>query len=88
MRTVCIGRTAVSRRSTQRRNDDDARTINPTLRDLHPQIGPSAGPGDLMHGVRHSSLLTGACASFNECFRRVHAMGDVHRRADFVGGRM
>jgi hypothetical protein len=37
-----------------------------------------------LHGVRHSSLLTGACASFNECFRRVHAMGDVHRRADFV----
>jgi hypothetical protein len=23
----------------------------------------------------------------NERFRRVHAMGDVHRRADFVGGR-
>ena len=25
--------------------------------------------------------------SLNECFRRAHAMGDVHRRADFVGGR-
>jgi hypothetical protein len=38
MRTVCIGMAAVSRRSTQRRNDDDPRTKNLPLRDLHPQI--------------------------------------------------
>jgi hypothetical protein len=25
--------------------------------------------------------------SLNECFRRAHAMGDAHRRADFVGVR-
>jgi hypothetical protein len=30
---------------------------------------------------------TDAGIVLNECFRRVHAMGDAHRRADFVGGR-
>ena len=34
-----------------------------------------------------SKLVTCRICSLETCLRRAHAMGDVRRRADFVGGR-
>jgi hypothetical protein len=46
---------------------------------------PSSGEHLCLQTLAEVSLL--AEMFLNACLRRAHAMGDVHRRAYFVGGR-